>query len=75
MDNKPVSIMIKELEENIKIQIQDSGIHPTIVELILKDLLSDCHIESERQYQFEIHKYNELLNNKVEQESNEDVTE
>lgn len=75
MTNKPISMVVRELKEGLLFQIQDSGLHPTIIELVLKDLVTVYQAENERQYQFESQKYNEMINNKVEEETTEEVTE
>ena len=75
MTNKPISMVVRELKEGIMFHIQDSGLHPTIIELVLKDLANIYQAESERQYQFESQKYNEMINNKIDAEAIDEVTE
>lgn len=74
--DKPISVAMRELKENIVFQMQESQLYPVIIESVLKDILYMVQADAERQYQIESQKYNEYLSGEMESNDNqEEVTE
>lgn len=44
MDNKPITITIKETKEAIVAAINNSNLHPFILDSIMKDIYNEIHI-------------------------------
>lgn len=48
-NNKPISIILDDLKNNIADQINQSGLHPCLVESVLKDLYEEVRMLAARQ--------------------------
>ena len=70
--DKPVSVAMRELKENIVFQLQESQLVPVITESVLKDILYMVQADAERQYQIESQKYNEYLSGEMDSSSNQE---
>lgn len=69
---KPISLRIRQLKEDILLQIQSSELPPVIIEPVVKDILSVVQIEAERQFQIEQQQYNDFLVKESEKEETEE---
>lgn len=70
MDNKPLSLKIEEVKMALAETINNSQLHPYILDSIMKDLYNEIHILYMSQSKQEIEQYNTELKEK--NEKNED---
>lgn len=53
MPNKSFGILIKEAKENLIQTINNASLPPSVLELIVKDILNEIHVLSQKQLQEE----------------------
>lgn len=68
---KPVSIIIKEFSDNIEKCINESGLPPVVVEIVMKGYYLQIKELAEEQFLSERNKYMESINNKENMENTE----
>lgn len=49
--NKPITLAIKETKTNLIQTINNSSLPPCVLELIVKDILNEIHVLSQKQLQ------------------------
>ena len=59
--NKPVSMVIKEVDKNLRNIVNESQLPISIIELILSNLLNEVGIVSQNQYELEKRQYDNSL--------------
>lgn len=59
--NKPFSMVFKEFEQNMANLINNSGLSPFIVELVLKNYLNEINNVTKNQYQIDKNEYEKSL--------------
>ena len=60
--NKPITIIVDEFKNKMVNLINNSGIPFFIIESILKDLIQEVHIASQKQLESDKARYNKTLN-------------
>ena len=73
--DKPMSLRIEETKTTLVNAINDSQLHPYILDSILKDLYNEIHILYMNQRKQEIEAYNAELAKKQEEKENKEDTE
>lgn len=66
---KPMSVARVEFINSLTDLINDSMLPPFIIEPILKDMYNDIHMVAQRQYEADVKRYNEELENTNKNES------
>lgn len=59
--NKPFSMVFKEFEQNMANLINNSGLSPFIVKLVLKNYLNEINNITKNQYQIDKNEYEKSL--------------
>ena len=59
---KPLSVARAEFINSLTDLINNSMLPPFVIEPILKDMYNDIHMVSQRQYEDDVKRYNEILN-------------
>ena len=59
---KPLSVARAEFINSLTDLINNSMLPPFVIEPILKDMYNDIHMVSQRQYEADVKRYNEILN-------------
>ena len=72
LENKPISLMIHDAKENIVKAINDTGLPPSILLLLVKDILSEIISLDAETYQSDLISFKEALDNAVKQEETKD---
>ena len=49
--NKPLTLLVQETKSNLVCTINNSSLPPCILELIVKDILNEIHVLSQKQLQ------------------------
>lgn len=74
--NKTITMVTKEVKEDLTNIINNSQLPPCIIELILSNLLGEVKVISEKQYEVDKTQYESYLKSMTEKEENtEDKTD
>ena len=69
--DKPLSLKIEETKSALVNAINNSQLHPYILDSIVKDLYNEIHILYMNQSKQEIEAYNAEMTNKTQEENND----
>lgn len=67
MNNKPVSIILDEFRNDIANIVNNSGLHPCIIEPVFKDLYNEINILAKKQLELDKEQYEEKLKETTEE--------
>ena len=67
--NKPTTIVRAEFISNLADLINKSGLHPFIIEPILKDVYFEVKSAAQRQYEMDVARYEQLKSKQNKQEA------
>ena len=59
--NKPITVVYEEFKQNLANVINNSGLHPFMIEPILQEFLNETRSVVQRQYQIDRMKYEQTL--------------
>ena len=67
MDNQqiPISIVIKNFKEGLITYIQNSGVTPSIAELVLKDIYNQVAVAAYQEFQNDYKEYQQQQQDKI----------
>lgn len=61
---KPITMVIEETKNNLVNVINQSGLHPFILDSIMKELYNEIHVSYLKQAQIEADNYNKSISDK-----------